>query len=309
MKKILLAAAIIVAMTSCSKSDNTNPNNPAESSEIKLSAGLDGSKVAHNGDVAVTGLQFLRKDATGVVPTDFSDVTAITGSRAVAGAITFDETVRYGSYDNAYFVSYYPAGTYNSNVVTWEVDGKTDIMTAAMVDAGTQQSHAVPAKLSYQHMLAQIEIRCVAENNDAIRRWGTVNAIRLMEAIPQMTYSYATQAVSATGAPRALTLLADDYTSALVPFALTTTNDESNAVAMVVVPTSADIKLEIDVTGGTENTVTKPLTVKLNAGEVLKAGFKHIITLSFNNPPDNEIKATSTVEPWDAGSTGGSGIN
>lgn len=310
MKKVLFSAMIIATMVSCSKSETENPVGPEGTNEIRLSAGIAGTKAAVDGDVAVSDLQFLRADATATTPTSFAGKTAFGGSRAVGGVITFDNKQYYGQTDNAYFVSYYPAGTVNSDVVTWTIDGKTDVMTAAVIDAGTQALHAAPGSFAYKHQLSQVEVIISGEVGSAAR-WGDVTSIKLKNTAPSMTYSYATMTTATAGTASASALVAPDYTAdfttVAVPDAAATT---VVAAGMFMPSASQTIALEVAFANGAETAGTRSVIVDLGTGNSLTIGKKHTITLTFKaTPSGDEIVVSSTIDTWDTGHTGAGDIN
>lgn len=196
MKKILLSAIIIAAAIGCSKKNTETTID--QSGQIRLSSGIQASRAAYSGDVAVAGLQILRANAAGVAPTSFDDAALIVADRTADDAdITFATAQYYDGANNAYFVGYFPAAVVASNVATWTVDAKTDIMTSQVVDAGTDALPLNPA-LAFKHALAQIEVICKAEagNHEAVKtRWGKIEYIKLKDATPTVTFTYADQSV------------------------------------------------------------------------------------------------------------------
>lgn len=311
MKKNLFAAlAIIVAMSSCSKDDSSNGNNDGFT-EIKLRSGISAqTKAAYSGDVAVEGLQFLRVDADATT-NDFTDKTAIVGDRAVGGAISFRNRQYYVAEKNSYFASYFPVGDLVNNVITWAIDAKTDIMTAATINAGSLASHATPGSFTYKHELAQIEVICKAASDDVeiSTRWGQIQSIKLRNAPVTMNYAYNGLAVTPGTSISNIALMKADYATDFTAISLPAAgNTAVNAAGMFVPAASENFQLEIV----TENNGTKIVTVDLGLGNELKKGEKHVITLTFNaegQPEDNDITTTSTIEEWRTGATGSEELN
>lgn len=309
MKKILFAAvALVAAMSSCSKEDSSNGDNNGVA-EIKLRSGISAqTRAAYSGDVAVAGLQFLRADAAATT-NDFTGKTPIVGSRAVGGAITFGNAQYYAAANNTYFASYFPVGNLANNVITWGIDAKTDIMTAATINAGSQASHATPESFVYKHELAQIEVVCkmAATGNDISTRWGQIQSIKLKNTPATMSYAYNGLAVT-QGAPTSdIALVQADYTTTFAPIALpANTSAAVNAAGMFAPLASQNFQLEI----ATESNGTKVITIDLGSGNELAKGKKHVITLTFNAATtQDEIVVSSTIEEWAPGATGTGELN
>lgn len=314
MKKVLFSAMIIAAVVSCSKSETENPIGPDGTNEIKLTAGLTGTKAAFGAGSAVNGLQFLRKDATAQMPTSFVGGVPVTGNLAADDKITFDNKQYYHATDNSYFVSYYPAGTVGTENVTWGINGKVDIMTTENpVDVGTNLAKLTTA-MKYQHRLAQVEVIVTGDDAaGAAARWGNVTAIALANTPISMSCDYATMGVSTSGAPTAnIALSHTDYTGTFVPTPVPDAASVAVVAAGMFAPSaSRTITLMVQCAGGTETDVTpRTVVVDFDEGKSLTAGHKHTITLKFaKTPSTDEIKATATIEDWKPGNTGTGGIN
>lgn len=306
MKKILLPVLVIAAMSSCSKATVETPD-AGGLKEIRLGSGITArTKAAYSGDVAIAGLQFLRLDA-GAPTNDFSGCTAIEGNRAVGGAIVFGNKQYYAAADNTYFASYFPEGIVNNGVVTWSVDGKTDIMTAGAVDAGTNDApHS--ASLAYEHRLAQIEVVCKAAIDDASvqARWGNITGIKLRNTPATVRYAYNGLEVT-PGDTGDVALAAPDYTADFAPITVpASTNDAVNAAGMFYPSASQSFQLEI----ATATEGIRTVTIDLGAGNSLEHSRKHVVTLTFQAQPSrDEITVSSTVEEWTPGATGSGSLN
>lgn len=306
MKKFLFPLLVFTALSSCNK-EVTPGGDPGALKEIRLGSGITGrTKAACDGDVAIVGLQFLRKDAT-AAPGDFSGCRAIPGSRALGGVITFGEAQYYAASGNTYFVSYFPAGTVRSDVVTWNIDGKTDIMTAAVADAGTNTTPSTTASLSYLHSLAQIEVICRAsvDDNAVQTRWGNITSIRLCDTPTTLCYAYNGLAVTPGVTKAGIALAAGDYTADFTATAVPpSTNITPDAAGMFVPSASQSFRMEITTVAGG----TRIVTIDLGEGNSLKEGQKHVVTLTFQ-PNLKEIGVSSTIEAWTEGAKGSGTIN
>ncbi len=306
MRKILLPMLILAAMSSCSK-ENTGTPDAGGLKEVRLGSGIKSqTKAAYNGDVAVGGLQFLRKDAA-AAPTDFSGCTALSGERAQGGAITFDEAQYYAASGNTYFASYFPAGSAGNDAVTWTVDGRTDIMTADAVNAGSNAAPDASASLSYRHELAQIEVVCKAaiDGGSVQARWGEITGIKLLDTPTAMSYAYDGLAVTPGAEKGGIGLVNPNYTEDFAPLAVpASTNTAPNAAGMFVPSASQRFQLEISTTIGG----VKVITIDLGAGESLKRSEKHIVTLTFQATQE-QIGVSSSIETWTEGAAGSGSLD
>lgn len=315
MKKILLAAAIIAAMASCSKSNNETPQGTKPSNEIKLSAGVD-SKSAITNLSAIEGLRFLRIDAA-TTPASFATTPAaevLSASRAASGAITFGNKQYFNTTTslNTYFVSYYPAGVSANNVVTWDVDAKTDILTSKGVTDAGHEGAPTNAAITYQHELAQLQVTCKAATGAlaaAQARFGNITYIKLAETESQMTYSYATMTTAKSGAKTDVDLVQSDYQTDFAPVAIPAEGNTTVTAAGMFIPNpiSNQITLKIGTALGTEKTVI----VTFATDGKFDRSKNHKVELTFNGDPTTaEITVSaSTIEDWTAGSTGSGIIN
>lgn len=309
MKKIILSTLIIAAMSSCSK--ETNPNAPEQGGlgEIRIGSGiLAETKAVYNGDVAINDLQFLRKDAASFSDNDYTDAVAVIGNRAAGGAISFGNVQRYTPSDNTWFASYYPAGLVSNNVVTWTIDGKTDILTAATVDCGTNAAKK-STTLTYQHQLAQIEVICKAsEAGNAVQnRWGNITGIKLRSTPSSLSMAYNGLGLTSGATDGNIALVAADYTTPFAAIAIPdNTNNVVNAAGMFYPSASQNFQLEV--TTVTEG--TKVITIDLGAGNKLERSKKHVVTLTFQKTSaEDAISVSSTVENWSNGATGSGSLN
>lgn len=293
------AVALVTVMSSCAKKESAYVVDNGQV-EINLNSGIY-AKAVYDGDVAVADLQFLRADAPATT-SDFTGKTAITGSRAVGGVITFGDAQYFEETNNAYFASYFPAGAFSANVVTWTIDAKTDIMTAATIDAGTKAAPSASASLTYKHKLSQIEVICKSASNDAATRWGKINSIKLKDTPTTMTYAYNGLAVTNGSALATIALVQPDYITDFAAIDVTTnTSNTTNAAGMFAPSTTQSFVLIID----TEKRGEKEVTIDLGTSNKLTEGKRHKITLTFNA----ELSVGSVIEEWSDGTTGTGEVN
>ena len=351
MKAIIIYSLALAALTSCSKSEKTTtPDNPTpqQPREIRISAAIEASAQTKavtrevttlegpiDGTADIPNIQFLHKDdanSTQSSGLSFEGVTAITGTRGKnadsgGGNITFDNSApQYDLVDNkyAYFVAYYPAGSVTSNVATFTIDGKTDILYAPLFNAGRYTDITSTPAMTFKHALAQLEVVCKAEENvspDVMAKvWGKITKIEIATK-ETAKYKYSDQSFEFTttesGGSNKLPLLGNDYKTAFAADGIeipASTNTTVNAAGMFAPDNAANstapIKLAITTQVGSENAVTTEVTVQLTDGgssstsKGFERGKKHTATLTFKSST-KEISVTgTTVDKWDTGYTG-----
>lgn len=309
MKKLLFSALVLTtAMSSCSK--NNDQVDPGNTKEIVLS-GITGTRVAYDENSAIDGLQFLRADGA-VAPSSFAGSEIIRGTRATSGAITFGNRQYYNTTTTtkSFFVSYYPEGQVNSNIVTWNIDGKTDILrTPAITDAGSNQTPVANAALAYQHELAQVEV-ILSGVAGAGARWGKIKSIKLKSTPSQLLYNYSTLNVTPSSTKSDIALWSTDYESAFAPVDVPSAVSTTKVAAGMFVPSASQtVTLQVEATGA-GMTDPRTIVIDLKAGNSFARAQTHVITLNFSNiPTTTEISATSTIERWTVGSVGSGNVN
>ena len=267
----------------------------------------------------LTGVQFLRKDMIGATaPGDYTGVTPIAGDRAADGGITFADPVpTYGPDDkNAFFKAYWPAGTPAVDKVVWTVDGVTDILVSDEYNAGkytarlTGSGGASGDPMLFKHMLAQLEVVCIAEAGaaeaDVQTSWGKITGIEIVGSNSEVTLDYASPAAVSYATPADLSLVQADYATAFPAAGVTLLQTPSPAV------TAAGM-FAPDVTAGSAAPVTlKVRTEKVPAGATVavklgdgtsdkpfEVGKKHVVTLTFIANA-KEIEASAAITDWAA---------
>lgn len=278
---------------------------------IRISASIDMPAVtmAPSGAGSVLlGARFLQLDAASA-PLSMVGAKVFTGDRAAGGAITFSPVVPVYNTNNydAYFVAYHPGVDPLSGVVTWPIDGATDLLVTPVWSAG---NYALPVdgsgdpKLTFKHQLCQLEVILQAANDgtayDLIKTaWGNITSVELLSTAPDAVYTYSTNSVTYSGTPVSKALLGGDYQSAFVPIALPANGNLVVNAAGMYAPSVGAIGLRIktvNVPGGKD--IVVPLT---NGGvntDFIK-GNKHVLTLSFSV---DAIAPTSAITPWSTAS-------
>lgn len=315
MKNYILLLALLIA-ASCTKSETDNPHGSADGS-ISISSSVVGDETKAPPFVptsSVTGIQFLHQTSEGTPMggvLDFTGVTAVAGDRAGAdGAITFTGTApKYaGSNHNSYLKAYYPAGSLAPGVVTWTVDGVTDILVSDLWDAGTYTAPATTG-LVFRHGLARVEVICQAKTEQGLaaakETWGQITAIKLKAHSPSMTFTYATNVTVPSGTAVPFTLLnGSSYTTgAFTAIDIPAYNSAVVAAAAMVNPTGAAGLTLVVETAKYPNGVEVPVT--FGGSQTFLSGKIHTVTLQFD-PIDKQIKVLkSAITPWNTTGVGG----
>lgn len=313
MKKIIFSALVVATALGCSKGDNGAQIAGGETSQIKIGVALPdiavspSSRVAYDGDVPIKGLKFIRVDATEMPTGRWPDkATRVLGDRTDNGTNIVFATEQYynGVVNNAYFMAFdSKAKEYSTYAMDWSLDAKTDVLYTDFYDAGTVSSPIVPV-MQFKHALAQIEVVCKAEAGklDEVKaRWGKIEYIKFKDALSYLMYSSQSWFIlddTPEGSPpnfSDLPFVQSDYDTDFqaidIPANDNTTVTAAGMFAPLIVPTFTLLVK-------TENQPEKVVLVDLGAGNVLKAGEKHVITFTFNA---REIVVTTTIEDWSEG--------
>lgn len=336
MKKLLLSAMIIAAaMTSCSKKTTDTVDENDGRVEIKFSSNLNsgdiqpGSKAALEPNSTVTGLVFRRGDITAgdAAGPVGADAPIILGDRDANGDITFANKQYYlpGTM-NPWFCSYYPQGSMANNVVTWEIDGKTDILIAPSVWGSGVEATPVDMTMNYEHQMAWIEVFIQAEAGKQAgveARWGKVVGFNLRNTATSLIADYTgfldnnnmvdgdERPTLTTGVVADLPLWGSSDWSAINPsYIPQTVSRDPTGQGLFAPTTNQTIELSVMTQGEglAEPIVTTNLVVAMDTP--FSAGFKHKVVLTFMDTPTTpEIKVKTTIEAWKTGGTGNGNLN
>lgn len=317
---MLTIAATFAAMTACtSESDPVDEVNPhsKEKVEIKLKTGvIDVTTKAEseNGPISSTDnkqfandtpIQLIRWDHSG----DLTNLTWTEGSysqvsaKASGTAITFGEDQYYTTDGKSTsFIGFYPAidgssVTLSSGTVQFTgLTGKLDILSAKLVDAGTQTS-PLTNPIQFDHMLSQVKIKLS----------GTSEADELFGNIKKITLANVPDNINMTLGTKETTIAIPDNSSKPDINVMTSTETEGNLISSltkeytILVPPSLgtsenDITIKIETTKhGAENPLTIPVS---NIGDKgTESGTANNITLTFKD----KITVTTGITDWKEG--------
>lgn len=322
MKTLVLSmisiAATVAAMTACtSESDPIDDLNPKDAKvEIKMTAGVGAitTKAAATTAFNNTSITLLRQDVnnTGGV-TDWG-ASAILHTYSLTGEnITLDNGQKYFNNDvnlKSIFVGYSnvaKATNNNNGKISYTITGQEDLLCTQELNVGTKTAQVENPELNFKHLLSQVEIKVVGTTkaNDV---FGQINTISLiMPTAVTADLKTATATATSNAANESIEIF-DNTTN---PKSISDLAALSDLGSVFVLPgygqTGSELKIEIattpkageskDIEVSIDNITT---TIGNNPVLGLQAGYKHVITLTFN---DN-ITITSSIESIGEGGNG-----
>lgn len=304
-----------------------------------------------NGKHAELDLSILRRDQAGD-PLTYPAYTTVTSDKVLKAKlgvvddaatstisrITFTKSEHYLA--NGYkteLIGWYPAVstapadavTYASGVVTFKVDGESDIMLSNAAEGSKKDGDkfsdyaTVSAKLlTFSHLLTQIKVTAYAVDEDAQKAWGKITGIKLKEqgattcavTLPGTKDSEIVFTQDASATDKTLSLVAkkaDDDAAITYPLELplatlggtngttvTAENDTACGYAMFQPLTTAGSKLTLLVS--TEKATDWPVVIPLPAngtnGNGFLKGVAYGIRLKFTA---KEIEPSGQITAWE----------
>ena len=320
MKKTILIAIATTLLCSCNKELDETGNITLPERPISIYTAIQSEKTPTvspqtrapitGTDAVLEGITFYLWQSTSSTTIDPTSITPspYTGNRAKnTGAITFTSTLKpvYDKEENkhALLVGCWPATTtIAANSLTWDIDGKTDILISDLWCAGTYlapingtESANGETPLTFKHRLAQLEVFCKAAEGETLTdvqaTWGKIKSIELLDAYPQMTYDATTNEITCTGSKKAMPLLKADYETAFTATAIQahTATPPATATAAGMYTPNELIILRIITEGATDATTNDDLIqtfavqfVDGNGANVdFAAGKKHTVNILF----------------------------
>mgnify|MGYP005916083253 CR=1 FL=1 len=259
-----------------------------------------------NAKAELTGIHFLRKDATDT-PTGFSDAALISASRDKNGDITFTPSQNYNlNGNNTYFVAYWPTAiTTEPGKLTWTISGNVDILKTEIYNAGSYTAPVITG-LTFHHALAQLKVILNVDENTSLEVakavWGQITKIELTTS-ETMTYTYATNELTNSATTTDLQLYNPNY-SAFTSYTLVENNADVIAIGMFP-PSTETAPIKLKVTGNTGATGEVEVQLKdINGTEAgFESGKTHTVTLSLGVNPEKINVFATTIEPWGTGGT------
>lgn len=287
MKKIIYVMLCFPLLMTACKND-TEVDNP-DSTPITLLASIGSVGVETRGDGVISDsyvsdlpVSFARIDQSAETG-DYSSYSAASPLNAIrAGgdgprSITFAMTQNYlsdATYNSSKFVGWYPRADFASGVVTFAIDGSTDIMlTNEVTGSSSAKFNTEERAFTFAHQLTQLQLKVYAESSKAVEEWGTITSVKVKNQNSVYTVTLPDQVAFAGD-------LADlSVKDANLPVTLPSGVAASAALGYVMIPPVASngmLTLEII----TSNGGTKEVTLTAPA-EGMLASNAYVYTLRF----------------------------
>ena len=301
MKKVMFSALAVAVLALSACSTKVGMDN---GQEIRLHSNISAIESKANPGEALTGVTMLRYDAANAAAITYGTPTVLSGAGLTAeGAIQFAAAQYYEGSNNAFFIGYYPSPSTAStdNTATLTIDGNTDIMATSVFDAGTRVAPTTGA-MSFEHMLAQVDVQIMAESTDDIAYFGAVKSIAITDQPTTGTLTCAATPSFVTTAGTGSFVVATSGTL--------TTAAASCGTAMIAPQqgtlNGSNYEATLNLTVETENIAAQTVAVVMKSATAdsyaIPSGKKSTITLTFKR---KEISGTGAIAAW--GTDGGSG--
>lgn len=326
MKKSLFLLLAVVTMTGCTQGEILESRSD-ETVEIKLkSSALSVEAVTRapfEGEIGsgnTLTARILASKTQGNYTTFYAD-DAMTFSDNGSTATGF-ATAKYYPADNSalYFCGLYPNTGWavsQTTTTTFTFDGSKDVMAAAEVNSNKDEAKGGTFKtLAFKHLLTQLVIKVVAENQAAIDSWGNLTDITLAKAGGTNNPNTKVEVTLATGVATTGSAFSSPVSDNSFKFwklgstpeaaftgqtvALTTAGEEVaySMVSPVIATGSSDYTLLVKTVNSKTEGISVPVHLKKTGGEAYNQdtqGKKFVVTLTFKA---TEIKALATVQAW-----------
>ena len=299
----LLGATILEG--GCSNMEEPVTDGAAEAIEVNAGIAEATRAVIGGGYTNDLEVSFARLDNPGTVGAAWTSIDAVRTGGTGNTALTFEPEQTYLAEEGeSVLIGYYPrkelSGTTNPASVTYTITGDEDIMVT-----GVQTGSLVDKfeTFTFSHLLTQLQFKCVGSAG-AIGKWTAVASIKVKNVATGLKLSLD----KTSGAKLTITGTTDQtLTVKNCPSTISALDAETSPTGyLMLYPTtnmgtvSAPISLEVK---GTYDGNAKTLNVTVsNIGEGVKAGYSHLITLTFTE--DGKIAVESGIAPWQPGNGG-----
>ncbi|WP_303045201.1 fimbrillin family protein [Parabacteroides goldsteinii] len=299
----LLGATILEG--GCSNMEEPVTDGAAEAIEVNAGIAEATRAVIGGGYTNDLEVSFARLDNPGTVGAAWTSIDAVRTGGTGNTALTFEPEQTYLAEEGeSVLIGYYPrkelSGTTNPASVTYTITGDEDIMVT-----GVQTGSLVDKfeTFTFSHLLTQLQFKCVGSAG-AIGKWTAVASIKVKNVATGLKLSLD----KTSGAKLTITGTTDQtLTVKNCPSTISALDAETSPTGyLMLYPTtnmgtvSAPISLEVK---GTYDGNAKTLNVTVsNIGEGVKAGYSHLITLTFTE--DGKIAVESGIAPWQPGNNG-----
>lgn len=304
--KLLIMSLLATAfLNSCTDMEEPVTDGAAEAIEVNAGIAEATRAVIGSGYTNDLEVSFARLDNPGTTGAAWTSIDAVRTGGTGNTALTFEPEQTYLAEEGeSVLIGYYPrkepSGTVNPASVTYTITGDEDIMVT-----GVQTGSLVDKfeTFTFSHLLTQLQFKCVGSAG-AISKWTAVASIKVKNVATGLKLSLD----KTSGAKLTVTGTADQtLTVKNCPSMISALDAETPPTGyLLLYPTanmgteSLPVSLEVK---GTYDGNAKTLNVTVsNIGEGVKAGYSHLITLTFTE--DGKIAVESGIAPWQPGNGG-----
>ena len=299
----LLGATILEG--GCSNMEEPVTDGAAEAIEVNAGIAEATRAVIGGGYTNDLEVSFARLDNPGTVGAAWTSIDAVRTGGTGNTALTFEPEQTYLAEEGeSVLIGYYPrkelSGTTNPASVTYTITGDEDIMVT-----GVQTGSLVDKfeTFTFSHLLTQLQFKCVGSAG-AISKWTAVASIKVKNVATGLKLS-----LDKTNGAKLMATGTTDQTLTVknCPSMISALDAETPPTGyLLLYPTanmgteSLPVSLEVK---GIYDGSAKTLNVTVsNIGEGVKAGYSHLITLTFTE--DGKIAVESGIAPWQPGNNG-----
>ena len=285
----------------------TNTEEPVTDEAIEVNAGIAESTraVVSGGYMNDLEVSFARLDNPGTMGAAWASIDAVRTGGAGNTVLTFEPEQTYLTEEGeSVLIGYYPrkelSGTANPASVTCTITGDEDIMATGVQTGSLLDKFET---FTFSHLLTQLQFKCVGSAS-AISKWTVIASIKIKNVATGLKLSLN----KTSGAKLTVTGTADQtLTVKHCPSTVSALDAETPPTGyLMLYPTAnmgtEDLPISLEVKG-TYDGSAKTLNVTVsNIGEGVKAGYSHLITLTFTE--DGKIAVESGIAPWQPGNDG-----
>lgn len=304
--KLLIMSLLATAfLNSCTDMEEPVTDGAAEAIEVNAGIAEATRAVIGGGYTNDLEVSFARLDNPGTAGAAWTSIDAVRTGGTGNTALTFEPEQTYLAEEGeSVLIGYYPrkepSGTTNPASVTYTITGDEDIMVT-----GVQTGSLVDKfeTFTFSHLLTQLQFKCVGSAG-AIGKWTAVASIKVKNVATGLKLSLD----KTNGAKLTATGTTDQtLTVKNCPSMISALDAETPPTGyLLLYPTanmgteSLPVSLEVK---GIYDGSAKTLNVTVsNIGEGVKAGYSHLITLTFTE--DGKIAVESGIAPWQPGNNG-----
>lgn len=291
-------AATVAAMTACtSESDEIN-----EVVEAKVPIELNAGVMEITTKAAINkGEAFDAKVIASLTSKTYSTLewtAADAGNISVnaGGTVTFTPTQYYPADGKDIYmvgIAPRPTGTISNGTIDYTITGEQDIMFANEISGSKTKNGKADKELAFEHLLTQLKIKVIAENQEAINAWGTITSIDVVDAATVLTLNLNDGTIDEATAPEKKNLSLQGFTTAMpIPSSIAT----DAGYSMVLPKTTGNYQLLVKTSNNnTGATITPTNLTKLDASTAYE------ITLTFKA---TNVDVTASAGEWITDKTG-----